>query len=247
MADDRSETAGSLAGAYTEGPGLPRGRNSLEPAEARAIQRDRLVRAALATIAELGYAQTTVREVARRARVSMRSFYEHFSDREDCLLGAVADAEAEIAARVGRELADLPADTEPVELLRAAFEANLGEWAKEPELAAVLHLELRAAGPAGRERYFAFIERFARFCRAWHRKAYPVVAAATPPEAYRMAMGAVEQLVTERVDAGRVEELGALSEPALRVTLATLSAWSGPGAQPSSARSAAGMPATTRS
>ena len=197
------------------------------PAEDASPQRDRLVRAAISALAELGWARTTVREVVRRARVSLRTFYEHFDDREDCLLTAFAEVEEEVAARVGSQLAARRADEPPVERLRAAFEANMAAWAAEPELAVVLHLELRAAGTAGRERYFAVIDRFARFCRAWHRTADPEAAAATPSEAYRMAMGAVEQLVTERVDEGRVEELPELAEPALRVTLATLAAWSG--------------------
>ena len=206
---------------------LPRGRSSLAPADASAIQRLRLTRAAVEALAELGYAHTTVREVVRRAHVSLRTFYEQFADLEDCLLTAVAETEEELALRVGRAIAERAEGSPPLERLRAAFEENMAAWAREPELATVLHLELRSAGPAGRRRYFEILGRFARYCRAWHREVDPAGAAATPPEAYQMAMGAVEQLVTERVDAGRIEELGELADPAFRVTLATLSVWSG--------------------
>ena len=220
--------AGTLAGDHTDAPGLPRGRSSLAPGEASALQRERLIRGALSAVAEQGYRRTTVREIARRARVSLRTFYEHFSDRQDCVLTAVDEAVAAILGRVDEALRSLPDDAPPVERLRAAFEANLREWASEPELSTVLHLELRAAGPAGRERYFEILGGFARFCRAWHRDADPAGAAKTPPEAYRMAMGALEQLIVERVDAGRADQLAELAEPGLRVTLAILSDWGGP-------------------
>jgi AcrR family transcriptional regulator len=226
--EPRTAPEGTLAGDHTDAPGLPRGRSSLAPREASALQRERLIRAALSAAADHGYRRTTVREIARRARVSLRTFYEHFSDRQDCVLTAVDEAVAAISGRVDEALRSLPDDSPPIARLRAAFEANLHEWASEPELSTVLHLELRAAGPAGRERYFEILGGFARFCRAWHRDTDPAGAAKTPPEAYRMAMGALEQLVVERVHAGRADELDELADPGLRVTLAILSEWGGP-------------------
>jgi AcrR family transcriptional regulator len=37
-------------------------------------------------IGEVGYQQATVADIVARAQTSRRTFYEHFSDREDCLL-----------------------------------------------------------------------------------------------------------------------------------------------------------------
>ena len=51
--------------------------------------REALLRAALQTIAELGPAAFTLREVARRAKVSHNAPYRHFRDK-DALLAAVA-------------------------------------------------------------------------------------------------------------------------------------------------------------
>ena len=39
-----------------------------------------------AASAEKGYAATTIADIVRHARVSKRTFYEHFADKEDCLL-----------------------------------------------------------------------------------------------------------------------------------------------------------------
>ncbi len=65
------------------------------------IQRSRLLVAAAAVIDELGYEQTSVARITTRARVSRRTFYGLFGNREACLV-ALLD---EVAGRVERELA----------------------------------------------------------------------------------------------------------------------------------------------
>jgi AcrR family transcriptional regulator len=52
------------------------------------IQRTRMIAAALDALAELGYARMTVQHVISRARVSRKTFYDVFSDKEDCFLAA---------------------------------------------------------------------------------------------------------------------------------------------------------------
>ncbi len=70
------------------------------------IQRVRLLAAAVRAVDELGYADTTVADITGRARVSRRTFYELFSDREACLAAVLEDALGLIAgelAAVGLE------------------------------------------------------------------------------------------------------------------------------------------------
>jgi len=66
------------------------------------IQRSRLLAAAVRTVEELGYTRATVAHITRRARVSRRTFYELFSNREECLVaaleGVVDGIRGEIAA-----------------------------------------------------------------------------------------------------------------------------------------------------
>jgi AcrR family transcriptional regulator len=64
------------------------------------IQRSRLLAAAAITIDELGYEQTSVQRITDRARVSRRTFYELFVNREECLVGLLD----EVAERVEGEL-----------------------------------------------------------------------------------------------------------------------------------------------
>ncbi len=56
------------------------------------IQRSRLLSAAIRAVDELGYSDTSVADITSRARVSRRTFYEQFPDREACLAAALEDA-----------------------------------------------------------------------------------------------------------------------------------------------------------
>jgi AcrR family transcriptional regulator len=65
---------------------LPAGRKAQGRSAVSAIQRDRMVTAVLQAVEEVGYARMTVNEVIGRARVSRKTFYDLFADREDCFL-----------------------------------------------------------------------------------------------------------------------------------------------------------------
>lgn len=62
--------------------GLPRGRVT-------EIQRSRMLAAALEAVEEVGYGRMTVAQVISRAKVSRKTFYDVFADREDCFLAAL--------------------------------------------------------------------------------------------------------------------------------------------------------------
>ena len=66
------------------------------------VQRSRLLSATIRAVEELGSQNVTVADITRLARVSRRTFYELFADREECFLaaleGAVASIEGELAA-----------------------------------------------------------------------------------------------------------------------------------------------------
>jgi AcrR family transcriptional regulator len=211
-----------LGQAHIGRPRLPRGKNQLPPEVARRDQRERLIAAALATVSELGYAATTSSEIARRARGSPNVFYMEFRDKQDCVLSAVSDSVALAGQRVAAAVAAVPEDAPAQERLRAAMRANLEFFASEPELSRALHIELRAAGPAGLALYLAVLRAFAEWTRRWHEDADPQAAARTPDTAYAAAMGAIEQLVTERLHTDGAATLPELTEAALRVTLGVL-------------------------
>jgi AcrR family transcriptional regulator/DNA-binding MarR family transcriptional regulator len=119
------------------------------------IQRSRLLVAAAAVIDELGYEQTSVSRITRRARVSRRTFYELFGNREACFV-ALLD---EVAGRVARELA--AAGLERLgwrERVRGGLWAILSFLDGEPVLARICVVQALHGGPVAvecRERILA--------------------------------------------------------------------------------------------
>jgi AcrR family transcriptional regulator len=65
------------------------------------MQRARLLGAAVPVVDELGWSGVSVADIAARARMSRRTFYDLFSNREDCLLAVLDDT----VERVERDLA----------------------------------------------------------------------------------------------------------------------------------------------
>ncbi len=55
------------------------------------MQRSRLLAAAVVMVSELGWSGATVARITARARVSRRTFYDLFANREDCLLAVLDD------------------------------------------------------------------------------------------------------------------------------------------------------------
>ncbi|MBX7432358.1 TetR/AcrR family transcriptional regulator [Mycobacterium sp. Y57] len=64
-------------------------------ADDKSAFRQRLLDALEASIAEDGYAKTTVADIVRRARTSRRTFYEHFDSREACFVALLSEANAD--------------------------------------------------------------------------------------------------------------------------------------------------------
>jgi AcrR family transcriptional regulator len=91
----------------------PPGRRDRKKAETR----EALRWAALQLALEHGYEQLTVEAITEAADVSLRTFFNYFSSKDDALLGPDADRAAALAA----QLAARPADEPPVAALRAVF------------------------------------------------------------------------------------------------------------------------------
>lgn len=90
---------------------LPRGASALDPDAVAAAHRARLQRATVALLAERGYTETTVADIAREAGVSTNAFYVQYANKADCVLATwdalVAELDAAIApASSGRPPAD---------------------------------------------------------------------------------------------------------------------------------------------
>ena len=95
-------------------------------------------------VAERGYEGMTVRSVCERAGVSNRTFYECFSDREDCFLGAFNHAVTGLSLGVclGWE-----SELGWTARVRAALTALLQTLDREPAVRRLVFVEALAAGP----------------------------------------------------------------------------------------------------
>jgi AcrR family transcriptional regulator len=125
----------------------------------REMQRARLLAAAVASIAEAGYAQLSVTQLVARAGVSRGTFYELFADREDVFLAVFDDAVAEIRAAVAE--AGTP-NGKWEECVRAYLETMLGVLEEEPALARLCLVESQQAGVKVQRRRTEIIDGLAR-------------------------------------------------------------------------------------
>src|SRR3981081_3445999 len=64
------------------------------------IQRGRILTAAVQAVEEVGYARLTVSQIIGRARVSRKTFYDVFRDRDDCFLAAFEDVLIHVRERM---------------------------------------------------------------------------------------------------------------------------------------------------
>lgn len=124
---------------------LPHGRHSLSREEVERSQRDRLLAAAAAAMAEKGYARTVVEDIIKRAGVSRETFYRLFSSKLDCFMAAFERASEHLVGRIasGRQAAD----ESPVDQFARLFDAYLDGLAEQPEWARLFLIEVHAAGP----------------------------------------------------------------------------------------------------
>jgi AcrR family transcriptional regulator len=196
---------------------LPRGRHRIEREVVLASQRGRLIDGIASAVAEKGYAATTVADVVGRAGVSRKTFYEHFDDKLDCFLAAY-DIGVEVLLGRLQDAWDEPGPFP--DQLNAAVDAYLQTLADEPEFARTFLIEALAAGPVALERRAAVHARFAAQMRAAHSETdLPEL----PPEAYAAAVGAINELVAERVRQGQVDTLPELAGTVRAIEIRLLS------------------------
>ena len=113
-----------------------------------APQRIRLLHAMATAVAEKGYAAVTIADVVAGAGVSKRTFYEHFTGKEDCLFSCYAEA-SDALATVVRAAAEKAASG-PARVV-AAIKAYVVALDSGGPLVAAMLSEIQATGGAGRE------------------------------------------------------------------------------------------------
>ncbi|MGA2012017.1 MAG: helix-turn-helix domain-containing protein [Solirubrobacteraceae bacterium] len=139
---------------------VARGRHA-PPLEVRLPrQRERLLEAAAAEFAQRGYTGASSESISRRAAMSKATFYEHFANKEECIL-ALFDAGAQALRAAMADAAAGVAAGDAHERMRAGTRAFLGALAEHPDFAQTLLVEIIGAGPRAARRRDEILEAFA--------------------------------------------------------------------------------------
>ena len=204
---------GTVAG-RVPGKRLPPGRHGLSRAQVGESQRQRLLAASAKCLAERGYGQITLTEVAKTAGVSTATFYQHFEDLRACLLTAY-EAGAERLCRAS-ESACGEAGGNPEERARAGTAAALALLASEPSLS---HLLSGEPPPQATALWAARLRLTGRLA------ALLAAVRGDPPggKAEPRLIGAALTLVSRRVRAEGAERLGELTPSLTEILLAARS------------------------
>lgn len=186
---------------------FPSGARKLPSDLVSAVQRERLIAAMLRASAELGYRQATVQDVIDRAGVSRPTFYEHFSNKEDCFLAAFDTTAARLRERIDRAAAKGGDNWR--DRLRLSLEELLRFVAGEPDAARALIVEARAASAEALLRRDGLLDYFAGAIDGLVREHLP----SSPNHSEITAagvVGGVEALLYARLNKGELDDLEAL-------------------------------------
>ena len=127
-----------------------------------AEQRKRILRATGELVAKRGYADVTVELIVKRAHVSYKTFYKHFSNKEDCYL-ALFDRVVESTKKSIREL--LTDERDWAEQVVVALRTLTELIVADPLIAKAVIVEAPTVGGAIFERYENAIKALAPLLR----------------------------------------------------------------------------------
>jgi AcrR family transcriptional regulator len=147
-------------------------------------QRERLLDATEALIAEKGATGTTIEAIVKGAGVSTVTFYEHFRDKDECFVAAFERAVEELRAEVGDAV---PVGAAWCEQVSAGLDALLVAIEAEPTRARLCFVEAQRGGPRMAARYDAALD---------------AVAAALDDSLGQAIVGGLAWLLRERLELG---------------------------------------------
>lgn len=180
----------------------------------------RLIEGMLEAITANGYAATTIADVVAQARVSRRTFYEHFTDKDACFLAAYAAASDETMSVIA-EAAVGASSWE--QRLYACVRAYLGLLEEKRALTRTFLLEIHAAGPAALKMRRAIHEQFAALLRALVDAARAEGAKVAPlsPQMAIAVVGGINELVLVALEKkAKLEDLAGTAAELVRAVVA---------------------------
>ncbi len=188
-------------------------------------QRARLFDAAASVFSRVGYAEASAEAISREAGMSKATFYEHFANKEECIIAlfdaAGAMVREAVAAATGVEGASMVTGSTPQERVEGGVRAFLAAIEAYPDYARTLLVEIIGAGPRANERRDAVLEDFARLIDAQNTVAHERFGAArlaSPDDAFAI-VGAIVELTSRHLRHGRPADIRQLEPVIARVVI----------------------------
>jgi len=186
---------------------VPRGRHA-PPLEVRLnVQRQRLFQSAAKVFSEMGYADASAEAISREAGMSKATFYEHFANKEECILALVEAAGA--ASRMAVAAAASSTEEHFETKVHARVHAFLGGLAAFPEMARVVLVDVIGVGPVGAAKREEMLQTFADFLVDENRRAHESYGAplwVSADDAFAV-VGAIVELASRQLRTGHPEDI----------------------------------------
>jgi AcrR family transcriptional regulator len=184
-------------------------------------ERTRLLEAMLEELVEKGYPALEVEDAVHRARLSGAEWSSRFPNKDVCLVEAFEELADQLRTAIGRGCMTGESWTERV---AGGLRVLLAELARRASMAEALARTFPSIGPTAVIHYQAFVESLAPLLAPGRELAAGVE---LPGEVEVLAVGAVEAIVMERIQAG---ETASLPELGPEILFSLLVPFVGPGA-----------------
>jgi TetR/AcrR family transcriptional regulator len=171
-----------------------------------------MLRSVAEAVADRGFARVTVADVISRAGVSRETFYEHFSDKEDCFIAALDEGARVLHEILAAVVASGAGD--PLEQLDRMLKAYLNTLAAERAFAKAFLIDAYGAGPRATLRRIELQRQFVNLVAEIFNSTEPDAPGRFACEAL---VASISSMVTVRVGSGRLDELPALREPIIEL------------------------------
>jgi AcrR family transcriptional regulator len=184
---------------------LPGGHHGLTPEQISASQRERLLAAIAAEVAEVGYRDVKIRAFTKRAGVSTRDFYDLFEGKEETFLAAFDAVRDYLENRLAAAAA---AESDWSRQLVAVLRTALAFFADEPDLARLCLLDPVSATPTTASHFREVV----LACMPALAKGRELLAEpeALPPNTEDSVLGGILSLTSRKVATGEAEQLPSL-------------------------------------
>jgi AcrR family transcriptional regulator len=184
---------------------LPRGRHGLPRELVTENQRQRLIGGVIEAVAEHGYGATTIAQITKAAKLSRRTFYEQFSNKEDCFAAAYETSFDYIKTAT---LNPAAGEAEWPKRVRAGLVGLLGTLAEHPDLGSFFLIAPASAGDEIADRHHqAMRELIAALIEGPPAPPGPIEPSETREEALA---GGLSRLIVRKVNAGEADQLDEL-------------------------------------